>query len=427
MLDIKYIREFPDHVRERLLLKGENTAIVELLEMDVKRRALIDETDQLKARRNAISRDIAQLAKSGQDASSLKEESRSIGDRIVSGDEELRVIETRLKDILARLPNLPHESVPVGQSAADNVVCRESGESARFDFTPRDHLLLAESLKILDFPGGTKITGSGFPIYRGPGATFERALINFMLDTHRSHGKYSEISTPFVVNRASLFGTGQLPKFEEDLYHCEVDDLFLIPTAEVPITNYHRDELLAESDLPIYYCGYSACFRREAGSYGKETRGFLRVHQFDKVELVKFVLPESSYEELELLVNDAASILEAFNLRYRVVSLCTGDLSFGAAKCYDLEVWAPVEQKWLEVSSCSNFEAFQARRANIRFRRKDSGKPEFVHTLNGSGLATSRLLVALLESNQNDDGTVTVPPPLRKYTGFSLITPDGVQ
>jgi seryl-tRNA synthetase len=427
MLDIRYIREKPEEVRARLALKGEHSGIEELLKLDAGRRALVEETDRLKARRNALSRDISVQAKAGQDAAALKRESREIGERIAEGDARLREIENALKEILLRLPNVPHESVPAGSSAADNAVCREWGKSAQFDFAPREHLGFAESLGILDFPRGSKITGSGFPVYKGAGATLERALVNFMLDTHRAGGRYVEISTPFVVNRASLTGTGQLPKFEEDLYRCDLDDLFLIPTAEVPITNYHRDELLEESELPIRYCGYSPCFRREAGSYGKETRGFLRVHQFDKVELVKFVLPETSYDELESLVKDAASILEALELRYRVVSLCAGDLSFSAAKCYDLEVWAPVEQRWLEVSSCSNFEAYQARRASIRFRRAATGKPEFVHTLNGSGLATSRLLVALLETYQNDDGTLMVPPPLRKYTGFGLITPGGVQ
>ena len=427
MLDIRLIRENPDAVRERLARKGELTGVDEIARLDERRRKLIEEADALKARRNALSRDIAQRAKSGEDVGSLRDESRQVGDRITALDNDLRDIETELRDLLLRLPNLPHDSTPVGRSSEDNVVIREWGKKLAFDFPARDHLTLAESLKILDFPRGTKITGSGFAVFRGAGAIFERALINFMLDSHRVSGRYTEISTPFVVNRASLVGTGQLPKFEEDLYHCEVDDLFLIPTAEVPITNYHRDELLAETDLPIRYCGYSPCFRREAGSYGKETRGFLRVHQFDKVELVKFVMPETSYDELESLVSDATALLEALDIHYRVVALCTGDLSFSAAKCYDIEIWAPVEKRWLEVSSCSNFEAFQARRANIRYRRKDNNKPEFVHTLNGSGLATSRLIVALLESYQNDDGTLTVPPALKKYTGFGLITPDGVQ
>jgi seryl-tRNA synthetase len=427
MLDIRLIRDKPDFVRERLARKGEMSGVDEALQLNERRRSIIEEADRLKAQRNSLSKDIAQRSKSGVDVAALKEESRGIGDRVTSLDEQLRQIESDLRDLMLRLPNLPHESVPIGKSAAENVVVREWGQKVRFDYPASDHLALAESLGMLDFPRGTKITGSGFAVFKGAGAIFERALINFMLDTHRATGRYTEISTPFVVNRASLMGTGQLPKFEDDLYRCDVDDLFLIPTAEVPITNYHRDELLSESELPIRYCGYSPCFRREAGSYGKETRGFLRVHQFDKVELVKFCTPEASYDELESLVTDATAILEALELQYRVVALCSGDLSFSAAKCYDLEVWAPAEQRWLEVSSCSNFEAFQARRANIRFRRKDTNKPEFLHTLNGSGVATSRLIVALLETYQNDDGTLTVPPVLKKYTGFGLITPDGVQ
>lgn len=427
MLDVRLIREDPEMVRERLARKGETRGVDEALQLDERRRAIIEEAERYKARRNVLSKEIAKRAKSGGAVESLKEESRATGDRINERDEELRQIENELRDLLLRLPNLPHESVPVGRTSEENVVVREWGQKVQFDFSSRDHLNLGESLAILDFPRATKITGSGFAVYRGAGAILERALINFMLDTHRATGRYTEISTPFVVNRASLIGTGQLPKFEADLYHCNDDDLFLIPTAEVPITNYHRDELLNEAELPIRYCGYSPCFRREAGSYGKETRGFLRVHQFDKVELVKFCTPETSYDELESLVRDATAILEAMELHYRVVALCTGDLSFSAAKCYDIELWAPVEKRWLEASSCSNFEAFQARRANIRFRRKDTGKPEFVHTLNGSGLATSRLLVALLETYQNDDGTLTVPSVLKKYTGFGLITPDGAR
>ncbi|MDD5088842.1 MAG: serine--tRNA ligase, partial [bacterium] len=351
MLDIKQIRENPELFRERLLRKGDVGGFERLLELDASRRTLIEATDKLKARRNAISKEIAERARSGADVSAHKIESREVGERISKGNDELRDIESQLKDILLRLPNPPHSSVPLGRDSRDNVVRREWGTERTFDGHAMDHLALADALKILDFPRGTKITGSGFPVYRAAGAILERAIINFMLDLHRSRGRYIEVSTPFVVNRASLLGTSQLPKFEDDLYRCDTDDLFLIPTAEVPITNLHRDELLQEDDLPIYYCGYSPCFRREAGSYGKETRGFLRVHQFDKVELVKFVLPETSYDELEALVLDASAIMEALDLRYRVVELCTGDLSFGAAKCYDLEVWAPVEKKWLEVSS----------------------------------------------------------------------------
>lgn len=427
MLDIKLIREQPDFVAERLALKGEHGCVQAVLELDTKRRKIIEETDALKSRRNGLSKEIAVAAKSGANVEPLKEESREIGEKIAAGDEALRGLEAELSEIMFGIPNLPHESVPQGASAAENVPVREWGKETTFDFQAKDHLTLAESLGMLDFPRGTKITEPGFPVYVGAGAILERALINFMLDHHRQRGTYKELSTPFIVNRDSLLGTGQLPKFADQLYHCEIDDLYLIPTAEVPITNLHRDEILPEEKLPINYCGYSPCFRREAGSYGKETRGFLRVHQFNKVEMVKFVKPETSYAELEAMVLDATSILEALELRYRVVALCTGDLSFGAAKCYDLEVWAPVEKRWLECSSCSNFESFQARRAAIKFRRKDTGKSDFVHTLNGSGLATSRIIVALLETYQNDDGTFAVPAALKKYTGFGLVTAEGVR
>ncbi|MBU0690889.1 serine--tRNA ligase [bacterium] len=427
MLDIKFIRDNPEAVRSRIAARGEIPALDELLELDKRRRVLIEETDGLKARRNELSKEIAALSKSGGMITPLKEESREIGQRISEGDEELKTIQEAMKQTLLAIPNLPHETVPVGKTDADNELIRTWGSPASFDFEPKDHLTLGEQLKIMDFPRGTRVTGSGFPVYAGPGAILERTLINFFLDTHRARGNYKEMSVPFVVNRDSLIGTGQLPKFEDDLYRCDVDDLFLIPTAEVPLTNLHRDDLIAYDDLPIYYCGYTPCFRREAGSYGKETRGFLRLHQFDKVEMVKFVRPETSYDELESLVKDACEILEALNIHYRVVALCSGDLGFSAAKCYDIEIWAPGEKRWLEVSSCSNFEAYQARRANIRYRRKETGKPDFVHTLNGSGLATPRLLVAMMETYQNDDGTISIPDVLKKYTGFGLITPDGVQ
>jgi seryl-tRNA synthetase len=427
MLDIKFIRENPELVRERLAARGEVPALEQLLELDHRRRALIDKTDGLKARRNELSREIASLAKSGGLIGPLKDESRSVGERISTGDEDLKAIQASMQNSLLSIPNLPHPSVPVGRTEADNKLIREWGSPMTFDFQPKNHLQLGESLRMFDFPRGTKITGSGFPVYIGTGAVLERALINYLLDSHRARGNYTEVSVPFVVNRDSLIGTGQLPKFEEDLYRCEIDDYFLIPTAEVPITNLHRDDLLAYDDLPIAYCGYTPCFRREAGSYGKETRGFLRLHQFDKVEMVKFVLPETSYNELESLVGDACEMLERLNIHYRVVALCSGDLGFSAAKCYDIEIWAPAEKRWLEVSSCSNFESYQARRANIRYRRKDTGKPDYVHTLNGSGLATPRLIVAMMETYQNDDGTISIPEVLKKYTGFSLITPDGVQ
>ena len=319
---------------------------------------------------------------------------------------------------------MPHSSVPVGKSAEDNIEERQ-WLPAGFSFDKRekilDHIELGKKLGILDFERGAKVSGSGFPVYIDKGATLERALINFMLDYHINKHNYSEVFPPFLVNKDSMLGTGQLPKMADDMYYIEKDDLYTVPTAEVPITNLHRNEILDESELPKNYVGYSACFRREAGSYGKEAKGFLRVHQFNKVEMVKIVKPEDSYNELENIVNDAEDILKALEIPYRIILLCTGDLSFSAAKCYDIETWSPAENKWLEASSCSNFEDFQARRASIRFRRKSAKKPEFVHTLNGSGLATSRLMVSLLEHYQTIEGTIAVPEVLQKYTGFNLI------
>ena len=429
MLDIRLIRENEALVRSRLEMRGPDHAklLDGLLDLDRNRRALIENTDSLKAKRNELSAQIAEVSKRKEDASALKDQSRAIGDEITRGDAELKEIEKDIEIRLMQIPNLPHESVPFGKSAEENVVVREWGKKLSFDFNPKDHLTLGKSLGICDFERGTKITGSGFPVYKAAGAILERSLLNFFLETHRERGTYTEVSVPFVVNRDSMTGTGQLPKFEEDLYRCDTDDLFLIPTAEVPITNLHRDEILSESELPLCYCGYTPCFRREAGSYGKDTRGFLRLHQFDKVEMVKFARPDESYAEHEKLTADATHILELLGIHYRVILLCSGDMGFGAAKCYDIEIWSPCEEKWLEVSSCSNFESFQARRAGVRYRRADNNKPEFVHTLNGSGLATPRLLVVLLETFQNDDGTVSIPDVLKKYTGFSLITPNGTK
>lgn len=429
MLDIRLIRENEALVRSRLEMRGPDQAklLDGLLDLDRKRRALIENTDSLKAKRNELSAQIAEVSKRKEDASALKDQSRAIGDGIARGDTELKEIEKDIETRLMQIPNLPHESVPFGKSAEENVVVREWGKKPSFDFKPKDHLTLGKSLGICDFERGTKITGSGFPVYKAAGAILERSLLNFFLESHRERGTYTEVSVPFVVNRDSMTGTGQLPKFEEDLYRCDTDDLFLIPTAEVPITNLHRDEILSESELPLCYCGYTPCFRREAGSYGKDTRGFLRLHQFDKVEMVKFAKPDESYAEHEKLTADATHILELLGIHYRVILLCSGDMGFGAAKCYDIEIWSPCEEKWLEVSSCSNFESFQARRAGVRYRRADNNKPEFVHTLNGSGLATPRLLVVLLETFQNDDGTVSIPDVLKKYAGFSLITPNGTK
>lgn len=435
MLDIKLVRENSDKIKSVLLarqLPSEVSKIDELLALDQTRRALIGESDSLKATRNKVSDEIARLKRNKENADALIAEMKVVSDKIATLDGKLREIEAKQEEILLYLPNLLHESVPLGKDASENVVRKEVLHNKReFDFPPKNHLELGKALDILDFERGAKITGAGFPVYKGKGATLERALINFMLDRHLANG-YVEIFPPFFVNRESLRGTGQFPKFVGQVYRASyegqetyeaetVGRLFAIPTAEVPVTNLHRDEILKASQLPIKYAAYSACFRSEAGSYGKDARGFLRVHQFNKVELVKFVAPERSYEELESLVADAESILLALELPYRVVLLCSGDTGANAAKCYDLEAWSPAEQRFLEVSSCSNFEDFQARRANIRFKRDEKSKPEFVHTLNGSGLATSRLMVALLEHYQTKDGKIVVPEVLRPYARFDVI------
>jgi len=424
MLDIKLIRENPELVRQGLLNKNSKDIVDEILALDEERRSLILKTDELKAKRNQASAQIPQMKKAGQDTSAVFAEMKLVGDQIALFDSQLREIEEKSEMILRHTPNLSHTTVPIGKTAEDNVETKQwlpDGFSFQNDFQMLDHIELGKKLKILDFERGTKISGSGFPLYIGKGATLERALINFMLDYHLQHHGYTEVLPPILVNRESMKGTGQIPKMEEDMYFVEKDGLYPIPTAEVPITNIHRDEILSEKDLPIKYVGYSPCFRREAGSYGKDSKGFLRVHQFNKVEMVKFVKPETSYDELELLVRDAEDILRALNVPYRLLLLCTGDLSFSAAKCYDIETWSPAENKWLEASSCSNFEAFQARRANIRFRNETTKKPEFVHTLNGSGLATSRLMVSILENNQTPERKIIVPKVLQKYTGFEII------
>jgi seryl-tRNA synthetase len=421
MLDLKFIRENPEVVKNAIRLKGEKDTVDEILKLDERRRELIKKGDALKARRNDVTEEIANLKKQGKDATDLIEEMRKVSDEIKSIDAELKKVETELENLLLWLPNIPHSSVPIGKDASDNVVVRMWGEIPEFDFEIKDHLTLGKKLGIIDFERGAKLTGSGFPLYIGKGATLERALINFMLDLHIQKHGYTEVFPPFLVNEASMRGTGQIPKLKDDMYYCPEDDLYLIPTAEVPVTNIHRDENLDISELPKKYVAYSACFRREAGSWGRETKGFLRVHQFNKVELVKFTTPETSYDELESLVKDAEEVLQLLNIPYRVVLLCTGDMSFASAKTYDIEVWSPAEKKWLEASSCSNFEDFQARRMNVRFRRDKKSKPEFVHTLNGSGLATSRLMVALLENYQTPEGKVIVPKVLHKYTGFTII------
>ncbi len=436
MIDIKLVRETPDKLKSILharQLSSEIAKVDDLILLDQRRRALVNESDSLKAQRNKVSDDIARLKKNKENADALIAEMKIVSDKIAELDGALRDIESKQEEILLYLPNILHESVPIGKDASENIVHKEVTHSKRaFDFKPKNHLELGKALDILDFERGAKITGAGFPVYKGKGATLERALINFMLDTHISRNGYVEVFPPFFVNRDSLRGTGQFPKFLNQVYRASyegqetyeadsVGRLFAIPTAEVPVTNLHRDEILKGAQLPIKYAAYSACFRSEAGSYGKDVRGFLRVHQFNKVELVKFTTPESSYQELESLVADAESILTMLNLPYRVLLLCSGDIGANAAKCYDIEVWSPAEERFLEASSCSNFEDFQARRANIRFKRDEKSKPEFVHTLNGSGLATSRLMVSLLENNQTKDGKIVIPEVLRSYTRFDVI------
>jgi seryl-tRNA synthetase len=424
MLDLKFIRENPNLVRQGIKNKNEIDRLDDLLKLDEQRRELILKSDELKHKRNQVSSQIPQMKKAGQDVSNILAEMKTVSDQITNLDSQLKEVETKVEDILLYIPNLPHSSVPVGKTAEDNVEVRQwlpDGFSFGKTEHTLDHIELGKKLKILDFERGAKISGSGFPLYIGKGATLERALINFMLDYHLQNHGYSEVFPPFLVNKESMRGTGQLPKMAEDMYYIEKDELYPIPTAEVPVTNIFRNEILNEGDLPVKFVGYSACFRREAGSYGKESKGFLRVHQFNKVEMVKFVKPENSYDELEKLVNDAEDVLKALKIPYRILLLCTGDLSFAAAKCYDIETWSPAENRWLEASSCSNFENFQARRANIRFRNEQTKKPEFVHTLNGSGLATSRLMVSLLENYQTPEGKVIVPEVLQKYTGFKVI------
>jgi seryl-tRNA synthetase len=424
MLDLKFIRENPELVKQGIKNKNETDRLDDLLNLDEQRRELILKTEELKHKRNQVSSQIPQMKKAGQDVTNILAEMKTVSDKISSLDSQLREIESKIEDILLYIPNLPHDSVPVGKSAEDNVEVRQWLPEG-FSFTSiekiLDHIELGKKLRILDFERGAKISGSGFPLYIGKGATLERALINFMLDYHLMNHGYSEVFPPFLVNKNSMIGTGQLPKMADDMYYIEKDELYPIPTAEVPVTNIFKNEILNDDELPLKYVGYSACFRREAGSYGKESKGFLRVHQFNKVEMVKIVKPENSYDELEKLVKDAEDILQALRIPYRIIMLCTGDLSFAATKCYDIETWSPAENKWLESSSCSNFENFQARRANIRFRNKETKKPEFVHTLNGSGLATSRLMVSLLENYQTPEGKVIVPEVLQKYTNFSII------
>jgi seryl-tRNA synthetase len=421
MLDLKFIRENLAKVEEGVRNKGASIDFSPFPVLEEKRRGLLKQSEELKALRNRVSEEIGQAKKKGVDASTKIAEMKEVGERIKALDEELKTVEDQLYQLQIRIPNLPHESVPIGKSAEENVVVRNWGEIPTFEFTPKAHWELNEQLKSIDFDGGAKVAGSFFVNFTGKGAKLARALINFMLDLHVEKHGYTEVFPPVVVNRQAMFGTGQLPKLEDDMYRIEADDLFLIPTAEVPVTNLLANETLRGEDLPIYYTAYTPCFRREAGAYGKDTKGLMRLHQFDKVEMVKFCKPETSYEEHEKLLQNAEEVLQLLGLPYRVLLLCSGDMSFAAAKCYDLEVWAPGVKKWLEVSSCSNFEDFQARRANIRFRPEAGGKLDYVHTLNASGVALPRTIIGIMENYQTDEGTVVVPEALRKYMGCEII------
>ena len=426
MIDIKLIRKEPEKVKELLAHRDPVYAerVDELLTVDRERRTLLTEIEQLKAKRNKLSKEIGKLFKEGkrEEALSLKAEVEEISKKAKDLEKELKDVEERFKKLILSIPNIPHSSVPVGEDENDNVVVRYWGEKPQFDFEPAPHWEIGEKLGILDFERATKLAGSRFVVYRKWGAKLERALINFMLDLHTQEHGYEEIIPPFLVNTKTMTGTGQLPKFEEDLYRIENEDLWLIPTAEVPLTNLHAGEILSEKELPKYYTAYTPCFRREAGAHGRDVRGIMRLHQFNKVELVKIVHPEKSYEELEKLVREAEKVLQLLGLHYRVVELCTGDLGFSAAKTYDIEVWIPSQNRYREISSCSNCEDFQARRAQIRFRDKE-GKTRLVHTLNGSGLAVGRTVIAILEQFQQKDGSVVIPEVLRDYVGTDRIKP----
>jgi seryl-tRNA synthetase len=440
MLDIKFVRDNPEKLREALNKRGlgDFSATFEILvsanqkeeaqlnlgqflEMEERRRQLLKEVEELRNRRNVVSEEIGRMKREKKDASSLLGEMKGVSEKIKELDETSGKIEEKETIFLRYIPNIPHESVPVGKDETENVVVRTWGEPKEFDFPPLNHWDIGEMLGIIDFDRASKIAGARFALMKGAGAKLERALMNFMLDLNTSKG-YTEVFPPLLVNRESMTGTGQLPKFEMELFRIADPEFYLIPTAEVPVTNIHRDEILQEKDLPLYYTAYTPCFRREAGSYGKDTRGLIRQHQFNKVELVKFVKPEDSYDELEKLTGNAEDILRKLGLPYRVVALCTGDLGFSSSKTYDLEVWLPGQQKYREISSCSNFEDFQARRANIRFKREGKKGTEFVHTLNGSSLAIGRTVVAILENYQRKDGSVLIPEALRPYMGTEMIT-----
>ena len=421
MISIDVIRNNLDQLTIALSSKGYNENLDEAVDLDSFIRKSLSTVNELRAERNKVSDQIALIKKKGGDAQGMIKSMREVGESIKKIENKIGISKEKLEDILLNVPNPPHNSVPKGNDEKENKVVSIWGEDISFNFDIKSHVEIGNQLGLFDFDQASKISGSGFPLYKSKGALLERGLINFMLDFQTNNNGYTEIFPPFLVNSTSALTTGNLPKFSEDMYHSEIDNLWLIPTAEVPITSYHRDQILSENQLPKKYAAFSACFRREAGSYGKETRGLLRVHQFNKVELVQFVNPNESYKVLEELTSHAEEILRSLKLKYRKVELCSGDLSFSAAKCFDLEVWSPAEEKWLEVSSCSNFEDFQARRGNIRYRKSSDEKVEFVHTLNGSGLATPRLMVALLETYQNKDGSVQVPDVLQDYIKLKII------
>ncbi len=420
MLDLKFIREHADIVKNGIKLKKADDNIDAILVLDQQRRTLIGEGEGLKAKRNEVSSKVGQMKKSGEDAGAVIEEMNAVKTRIQQIDDELKITDEKMEDLLLTVPNIPHPSVPVGTTPDDNKSIFEWGEKPQSDFVLKPHWDITGKLGIIDFERGSKVAGAGFPFYVGKAATLQRALINFFLDQASERG-YTELQAPIVVNKESARGTGQIPDKEDMMYIATRDDLYMIPTAEVPVTNFHRKETFEEKDLPVKYAGYTPCFRREAGSYGKDVRGLNRLHQFDKVELVKFVHPSTSYDELETLRTDAEHLLQLLGLPYRVLLMCTGDMGFTQTKKYDLEVWAAGQQKWLEVSSCSNFESFQARRMNIKFKSRETGKQEFVHTLNGSGLALPRIVAAIIENNQTPEGKVIVPKVLQQYTKFAVI------
>ncbi|SEM74907.1 seryl-tRNA synthetase [Paenibacillus sp. cl141a] len=425
MLDVKILRSEYSRVEEALKNRGKSLDLIaDFPKLDARRRELLQESESLKNRRNTVSAEVAKLKKNRENADELILEMRQVSDQIKAMDEEVRELEASISELTLAIPNIPHESVPVGASEEENVEIRRWAEPKAFDFEPKAHWEIAQNLGILDFEAGAKVTGSRFTFYKGLGARLERALISFMMDLHSDKHGYEEMLPPYIVNRDSLYGTGQLPKFEEDLFKISDTDYYLIPTAEVPVTNYHREEILNSEDLPKYYVAYSSCFRSEAGAAGRDTRGLIRQHQFNKVEMVKIVHPETSFDELEKMTADAERVLQLLNLPYRVMTLCTGDMGFGSMKTYDLEVWLPESGVYREISSCSNIGDFQARRANIRFRPEPKSKPEFVHTLNGSGLAVGRTVAAILENYQQADGSVVIPEVLRPYMGnVSIIEP----